>query len=357
MASTYNKNGIIYISWWDPNLERTKNKSTRLPYNRQNLLKARKLARMIQDKLNEDRETNAFLGIQNTTIKSAFDHYIRNNSDKDPKTVIEYNGFFKRFTEKFPKESGCTIITKLNTEEWLNGIKTLPLQRNTKYNICKNLKKFLSFLFEYNYIPYFKLNKDVVTRPEVKEIIIFNNDDVEKIFKGLNKKNQNFSIMMHILFLTGLRPTDIIDITVGDIDLEKKILKYYSRKVDEHYVIPIHDDLIPVLKNRIDEVKEGRIIEYKSISEMGKAFRRYLKQIKLTGKKYNLRTFRKSFISFAYDSNIELATVSKLVGHRNISTTAKFYNKISILKQASELSKLSFPQSRTEVVDTKNQPN
>ncbi|MDD3559131.1 MAG: hypothetical protein PHW27_11245, partial [Melioribacteraceae bacterium] len=42
----------------------------------------------------------------------------------------------------------------------------------------------------------------------------------------------------------------------------------------------------------------------------------------------------------AHDCGIDLATVSKLVGHKQITTTAKYYNKISISKQLKELQKL-----------------
>ena len=53
MASIYNKNGIIYISWWEAGLRKVKNRSTGLKYSRDNIRKARKAAEKIDQQLLE----------------------------------------------------------------------------------------------------------------------------------------------------------------------------------------------------------------------------------------------------------------------------------------------------------------
>jgi len=205
------------------------------------------------------------------------------------------------------------------------------------------LKKFLSFLAEYNYLPLFKLNKDVLIQSEVKEIIVFSEKDIIEIMKGLKEKNSNFSTTIQLLVYTGLRPSDLLSLSAKDIDLNNQVFQYYSPKSKEYFQIPIHEELIPILRVRIDEIKDGQILEYEDSKAIGKAFRRYMKDLEIADKKYNLRTFRKSFVSFAHSSGLDLATVSGLVGHKKISTTQKFYNKLNITKQSSELKKLKFP--------------
>lgn len=339
MASIYKKGKYIYISWYDPGLGKTVNRSTSLKYSRENLKKAKEISKAIQDKLDSTMEQFKKLGIKRVTIESAMEHYLENNSDKNPKTIYEYKNFIKRFSQTFPKDSSCSIINKLSSEKWLNEIKKLPLEQNSKFSICKNLKKFLNFLFEYNYIPYFKLNKDVLVKMEVKEIVIFSAEDIKKLFNNLNEKNSNFRTAIYLMFFTGLRPTDILYVKVKDIDLENKTMKYFSQKTKDAFIVPLHEDLLPVLIKRIEEVKSGRIFEYSTGNEIGRAFRRYLKKIDLTDKNYTLRTFRKTFISLAHEHGIDLATVSKIVGHKRISTTAKFYHKLDISKQSDELKK------------------
>ena len=100
------------------------------------------------------------------------------------------------------------------------------------------------------------------------------------------------------------------------------------------------------------EVKEGKLLDYENINNIGKAFRRYLDQQDLTGQGYNLRTFRKTFISLAHQSGMDLATVSKLVGHKQITTTQKHYNQLTLAKQTKELSKLDL-SSNLKTTDLK----
>lgn len=52
-----------------------------------------------------------------------------------------------------------------------------------------------------------------------------------------------------------------------------------------------------------------------------------------------MRTFRKTFITNA-SAQMDLATVSKLVGHQQINTTAKYYTKVDQQRQKIQLDKL-----------------
>jgi site-specific recombinase XerD len=73
---------------------------------------------------------------------------------------------------------------------------------------------------------------------------------------------------------------------------------------------------------------------------MGKAFNRYLKELELDKKGYNLRTFRKSFATNAFEKDISLVSAAALLEHKNISTTMKYNNKANRKKLAEELKKL-----------------
>lgn len=347
MATVRNRGNKLYISYYDPSVGRGRDKSTGLDNNRENMKKAKLIAKLFQEELDKQTEENKELGIERITIQTAYDKFKIMNRDKSKKTIYEYDWFFKRFSESFSSNSPCAIINKLSCEEWLMDLRSLPYAQNTLHVYSKVLKKFLAFLFEYNYLPNFTINRNCLIRQEVKPIITFSKSDIATFFENLSVKNTNFKTTMNLLFYTGLRPSDIYKIKVEDIDFEQNQLKYYSTKTKEHFIVPFHKDLRSILKQRCQEVKAGNLLHYANINNIGKAFRRYLKSINLNDKNYNLRTFRKSFITCAHDSGTDLATVSKLVGHSNITTTAKYYNKLSVRKKAEELNKikLSFNQN------------
>jgi len=342
MASVYIKGNRIYISWYDPFEGITKNKSTRMNYTKENLKKANLIAKQLQESIDKKVEELNILGVKRGSIGASIEHFMKINSNKHKSTIYEYNNFFRKFTETFKPKDPCTIINKTSCEDWLISLKKYNYQQNTLYGLTKVLKKYLNFLFEYNYIPMFRLNSDVVYKPEVKDIIIFSQEDLEKIIQGLKDKNSNFTTMIYLLLYTGLRPSDIYRIRAQDIDFSKRTLRYYSEKTKQYFEVPFHHDLEGMLKKRIDEVGDGYLLEYETIHNMGKAFRRYLKQLGLDKKGYNLRTFRKTFITKAHENGIDLATVSRLAGHKKITTTEKYYNRLSLTKQATELEKINF---------------
>ncbi len=346
MASIYSKGKKLYMSWYDRLAGKRFNRSLELENTPVNKKKAEQFAKTFQKRLDEQYENFISLNIVKDSIDKAFQHFLRVNGNKSLKTINDYKRFQKKFYEHFNPKDPCTFITKHSCEEFLIALGKEDYAPNTLYGFTKNLKKFLNFLFQYNYIPHFVLNSDLTYKPEVKPVLIFSEEDIQLMIDKLECKNDNFKTVFYLLLYTGLRPSDILDIKVEDIDIENKLLNYYSPKVKEHNVVPIHDDLLPILEERISEVKEGRLLEYATIGEIGKAVRRYLEKLQLNKKGYNLRTFRKTYISLLYNSGVDLATASKLVGHKKITTTQKYYTHYSISKLQSELQKLRLPKSK-----------
>ena len=342
MASIYRKGAKLYVSWYDQIEMKRKNKSTGLSYSKENLKKAKVFAAEFQKALDQKSQSFKTLGIKKNTIGASIEHFLKVNGDKNKYTIKSYVNFFNKFTLRFKRDDICTTITKLSCEDWLTSFRTSHLQPNTLFGINKELKKYLRFLFEYNYIPVFVLNRDVTFKAQVKEIIIFSKEDIAKLIEGLKDKNTNFKTTFYLLLYTGLRPSDIYGLKVSDINLKEQTLKYYSPKTKTNFMVPFHPDLAPVLKARIDEVGTGKLLEYASIYNIGKAFSRYLKHLKLSSCQYNLRTFRKTFITTAHECGLDLATVSKLAGHFQITTTEKYYNKLSLKKKSHELNMIKF---------------
>jgi integrase/recombinase XerD len=357
MASLYTRKNsqFIWLKYYDKIAKEPFRTSTKFPTTKEGWRKAKELVKEVNAGivLGYKMSESAVGPEKAKTIKEAYEHFKIHLSSRHKGTKNEYQRFYNRFIQFFPEALDCAKITKSEIGKFLIMINNLPkLQRNSKYVIYKNTKRFLNFLFDNDYLPFFKISKDFYIKPEIKDILVFTLADIKIILEALPAKNENFQIMIYLLLYTGLRPSDLINIRVEDIDFVDATLKYYSPKTDEHRVVPINQELIPLLKKRIDEVKIGRLLGYAQITNMGKAFQRFADDLKLNTD-YNLRTFRKTFISLAHGAGMELATVSKLVGHKSILTTSKYYHKLSIARQNSEMNKLSLASLGTSDGHTK----
>lgn len=368
MASVYKRGRMLWISWYDPVTRKPGSDTTGLKDTPENYKIAESMAEEMQKRLDEEKEKFDKLNLKRDSIKNAFIHHKTNNAHKHKKTLMDYDRFYKKFTETFNENDSCTVITKASVEKWLNELKKLTLQQNTIHGYGKQLNNFLNFLFEYNYIPMFKINRNVKTRPQVKEKIILSREDLDEIFKDLDGyipdsrakkvkgkkedlkdeklliKNSNFKTMVYLAFYTGLRSSDLLSILAEKVDLESGVVSYYSPKRKTYRRVAFHPELLPILKTRIKEVKSGPVLNYQNTENMGKAFRRYLKDIKLNGKGYSLRSFRKTFQTLASAYGMDQAVTDELVGYEHQKTSSKYYVRISIERQLNELKKFRRPK-------------
>ena len=355
MATIRNRNGILHIQWYDPFEKRLASKTTGLPATDANLKKAKHYAKQLQAVIDREHRKQGEIGIKRVTLKEAFAHFKRNNQNKHPKTIADYDRFYKKFTEKFDKNFACSSLNKIKVEEWLNEIKRLKLAQNTIHGYGKQLNHFLNFLFEYNYTTPFKINREVKTRPQVKEKIIFSDVALDKIVSGLSEKNSNFTTAITLLLYTGLRSSDILTISVENIDIENRILKYYSPKRKKYREIAFHKKLVPVLKSRAREVNSGKLFNYSCVENLGRAITRYLDDLGLYTKENTARTFRKTFISLCRSRyNMDASIVRELVGHEHSNTTDKYYNQISIESMKVELEKFEMPKIKDDRTPSKS---
>ena len=350
MAVVLKRGDILHIQWFDPVLKKTCSKSTKLKATQINQIKAEKYAKKLQDELTRRHIESKQLGVKNVSVKNAFEHFLHVNQGKHPKTVKDYKRFYKLFTSFFDEVQPCALINKLSVEDWLLGVKKLNLSQNTIHGYGKQCNHFLNFLFEYNYIPMFRINKAVKTKPEVKEKIIFKDEHMKKIIDNLNDKNSNFRAAVLLFLFTGLRSSDILTITSERIDLENEVLHYYSPKRKKYRSVAFHKLLKPILRERTSEVLSGPILNYGNIENIGRAIHRYLKELELDKYGYSARTFRKTFITLCRSRfGMDASIVRELVGHEQGNTTDKYYNSISIETMKKELMKFVYPFEISQV--------
>lgn len=259
MPSIYKKGNKLYMSWYDSVRGKRFNRSLKMEDNESNRKKAEHYAKQLEAKLQKDADALKMLGITKTTIKTAFEHFLRVNSSKHPKTIIDYKRFYKYFTKQFDENQSCLAINKLSIEDWLIEIKKLPMQPNSIFAIFKQCRHFLNFLFEYSYVPMFKINRSIQPKAEIKEKIIMSEQDIKKIFNSLDIKNTNFSTFIYLAFYTGLRASDLLSIRGDHIDFDKRELRYYSPKRKIFREIGFHKSLVPILRQRIEEVGDGKL--------------------------------------------------------------------------------------------------
>ena len=211
-----------------------------------------------------------------------------------------------------------------------NGTSLSTIQR-----IITCIKSFYSFLFENNIIendPAQLIENPkkrrklptIITENEVMKLL--ESPDV-KTNKGLRDK-----CILELLYSSGLRISELLNIKINEISKEKKFLKIKG-KGNKERLVPIGSSAMNLLIVYLDtyrlNIKISNNIDILFVNENGSIISRQAcwemiqkyASISLINKKISPHNLRHAFATHLLNNGADLRTVQMLLGHASLSTT------------------------------------
>lgn len=168
------------------------------------------------------------------------------------KTLSGYNGTIKFITTAIKTiglEHLCIVDTKrVHIKLIIEKAKEQRTWTNNAYNKHLNhLKAILSELIQWDVIdtnPAHKINNLVVAESDANTPACA--DDIEKIQSELESKHYNFWVFCLTIFHTGIRPEEILKITLSMVDLVNSeiVLPAEITKTNKKRIVPINQHLM-----------------------------------------------------------------------------------------------------------------
>ncbi|MGL4561457.1 MAG: tyrosine-type recombinase/integrase [Brevinema sp.] len=157
---------------------------------------------------------------------------------------------------------------------------------------------------------------------KVRDFIIEDEHWEQIITHIKNKKDNDFLLYLNTLISTGCRPREITLLQKENIDFKNGTAKIYQSKVKAYNTIFINDELL----NQFEPMPEGYIFKGATQSKefYGNKFSKLRKILELPDK-YTLYTCRHTFATKLIEKTGDIQLVSRLLGHSNITITAKHY--------------------------------
>ena len=127
-------------------------------------------------------------------------------------------------------------------------------------------------------------------------------------------------LYLKVLYYTGCRPNEIVNLRRQDID-DNGAIKIYQSKVKKYKYVSVPPVILDELLQFNDKIFDGfgKHIEFYS-----KKFRR-IKLAMGLNIEYTLYTFRHTFATNLLNKTSDIHLVSKALGHSNIMITSKHY--------------------------------
>jgi len=170
--------------------------------------------------------------------------------------------------------------------------------------------------------------------------IVLTREEVKALINSI--KNKKHKLIVKLLYSSGLRLSELVNLKVGDLELEERIGWVRKGKGAKDRMFIISSKLVDELKEYIKNKKDS---DYVFSGRKGKmSVRNVQKIVKLAAKKAGINkpvhphTLRHSFATHLLEAGENIRKIQELLGHSNLSTT-QIYTHIS----TEELKKVKSP--------------
>ncbi|MFD2564652.1 tyrosine-type recombinase/integrase [Aquimarina rubra] len=276
-------------------------------------------------------------------------------------TVAAYKTDLLAFIEFYEKEYGVKNISKSNYPQirsWIIDLVDTGISNRTINRKVSSLKTYYKFLLKSEQIDKNPLAKHQALKASKKIQIPFSSLEVENVLNEL-KEGQDFKsvrdrLIVELFYATGMRRIELVNLTLGDLDVSNKQVKVLGKRNKERY-IPLIPSLLGTLEKYVAlraEVVADSEEPFLLLTEKGvKIYETLVYRIingyfsKASSKiKRSPHILRHSFATHLLNEGADLNAVKELLGHSSLAATQVYTNQS--VAQLAKVYKQSHPRNK-----------
>ena len=267
-------------------------------------------------------------------------------------TVSSYKNDILSFFEWCDEEQLDRLkITSLNLNNYISNLFSIGLKSSSINRKISSIKHFYLFLLKKKVIK--NSPADEITTPKQEKYLptSMSEDEVECLLgspKSSIKIERRDKAMIEILYATGMRISELVNLKLTDIDFNRSVLKVFGKGSKER-LVPYGEKAAEALRIYLEDRKK---LDSKDVflSNRGTRITRgaFWQRIKIYIKRENLKssisphTLRHAFATHLLNRGADLRSVQILLGHSDLSTT-QIYTHIA-KKRLGEILKKHHPR-------------
>lgn len=267
-------------------------------------------------------------------IKPYYD-YLLKEKHFSMHTVNAYVKDVEAFLEFAAKDlSSVDQITYQHIRKWIVSLAEKKLSNNSINRKTASLKSYFKFLYITKTIAAYPLQVHKALRVKKVLQVPFSEDEMKKIdradfdddYFGL----QNFIIIM-LFYTLGIRKSELINLKLHDIDINKREIKVLGKRSKER-IVPIMSSVTEVLTDFLEKRKlqfgdnyTQNLFLLKNTKILNQTFvyrliNNYFRGVTTKGKK-SPHVLRHTFATHMLNAGANLNTIKELLGHASLSST------------------------------------
>lgn len=267
---------------------------------------------------------------------STFENYLKTEKRASVNTTESYLRDVVSFSS-YCKMNGMTSLLSVTTstiDKYFSYLTVIGKSQSTVSRVAASLRCYYNYLLKNKYCESNPVNGIKLKTAEKKLPEILSGKEVLNLLaqpSGSDYKSIRDKAMLELLYATGIKVSELIELSVSDINLQIGILNL--KNIKNERIIPIYPAAVKTLQTYImsvrpaiiSDIEEERLFTNMSgapLSRQGfwKIVKHYADMAKIN-KDITPHTLRHSFAAHLLENGAELRDIKEMLGHSDISST------------------------------------
>lgn len=290
----------------------------------------------------------------------AYLKYLKFEKRYSTHTICAYTNDLHQFTsfvQSNPQKDKLDIafVDFQLIRDWIIYLYNKQLSPQSIKRKISSLKKFYNFLLREQIIDKNPIDKISLPKTDKKLPEFIKQNEISILFEKIHFPNtftgQRDKLILNILYSTGIRLSELINLKEQDINIKDHTLKVLGKRNKER-IVPFPKTLISNIDSYIKIKKEKRITNpYLLVTKKGA--KTYPKLIYRTVVKYlsvittnehkSPHTLRHTYATHLLNNGADLNAIKELLGHANLSATQIYTH--NTFKKLNEIYKQAHPRA------------
>lgn len=267
-----------------------------------------------------------------------FNHYLLIERGLSQNTIISYNNDIMQYSDYLRDTIQLTDINLIKRDhiiEFISHLHDINLKSKSISRKISAIKMFHKFLFLNNYIS--ENVSSFIEQPKLKKSLpeVLSTQEIDALLNSFTEETAidlRNKTMVELMYSTGLRVSELVNLNIEDIHLSMGFLKCRG-KGNKERIIPIGEVAIKILEKYLTYARGKLNLHYDNqvlfLNRNGLRITRqvFWRILKTQANKINLtrnlspHKLRHSFATHLLENQVDIRYIQELLGHSDISTT------------------------------------
>ncbi len=274
----------------------------------------------------------------------AYENYLSKVEQASANTIASYMRDIRQFSEWLRQSEDLDVVdaSQLNISDYLSHLTDAGRSGATVSRNLASLKKFYGYVVSSGFLEKTPVVNIHVDRGEKKLPQILSGREIELLLAQpvcVDAKGIRDKAMLEVMYATGIRVTELIDLNLEDVNLDLGIIKCNSAKKTR--AIPLYPDALKALTNYLKDVRSTMVaapdekalfVNVGGVRMSRQGFWKILKHYQATAhieKEITPHTLRHSFAVHLLENGADLSSLQELMGHSDISSTQLYTHMVN----------------------------